>query len=64
MYRSACVKEFEIILEQADKLLRKYLKVYGKKFAEYTLKLLPGFIADAIILETAIGKHLNRVRND
>ena len=26
MYRSACVKEFEIILEQAGKLLRKCLK--------------------------------------
>lgn len=28
MYRSACVKEFEIILEQAGKLLRKCLKPY------------------------------------
>ncbi|WP_448215727.1 nucleotidyltransferase substrate binding protein [Endozoicomonas sp. 2B-B] len=111
MYRSACVKEFEIILEQAGKLLRKCLKDfahspkainrlvfkevfrqagqhsllsieeverwliyrdnrnttahdYGKKFAEYTLKLLPDFIADAIILETAIGQHLKRVRDD
>lgn len=29
MYRSACVKEFEIILEQAGKLLRKCLKDYS-----------------------------------
>ncbi|WP_422138243.1 nucleotidyltransferase substrate binding protein [Endozoicomonas sp. ALC020] len=111
MYRSACVKEFEIILEQAGKLLRKCLKDfahspkainrlvfkevfrqagqhsllsveeterwliyrdnrnntahdYGKKFAEYTLTLLPGFIADAITLEKAIVQHLGRVRDD
>lgn len=28
MYRSACIKEFEIILEQSGKLLRKLLKPY------------------------------------
>lgn len=28
MYRSACIKEFEIILEQCGKLLRKTLKPY------------------------------------
>jgi nucleotidyltransferase substrate binding protein (TIGR01987 family) len=28
MYRSACIKEFEIILEQGGKLLRKALKPY------------------------------------
>jgi len=28
MYRSACVKEFEIILEQSGKLMRKMLKPY------------------------------------
>lgn len=28
MYRSACIKEFEIILEQSGKLLRKILKHY------------------------------------
>jgi len=28
MYRSACVKEFELILEQSGKLLRKALKPY------------------------------------
>ncbi len=28
MYRSACVKEFEIILEQSGKLLKKRLKPY------------------------------------
>lgn len=28
LYRSACVKEFEIILEQSGKLLRKSLKPY------------------------------------
>ncbi|TAH27768.1 MAG: nucleotidyltransferase, partial [Cytophagales bacterium] len=28
MYRSACVKEYEIIIEQCGKLLRKCLKPY------------------------------------
>lgn len=28
IYRSACIKEFEIILEQSGKLLRKILKPY------------------------------------
>lgn len=28
LYRSACIKEFEIILEQSGKLLRKLLKPY------------------------------------
>ena len=28
MYRSACIKEFEIIVEQSAKLLRKVLKPY------------------------------------
>ena len=28
MYRSACVKEFEIILEQSGKLVKKFLKPY------------------------------------
>jgi hypothetical protein len=28
MYRSACIKEFEIILEQSGKLLRKALKPF------------------------------------
>lgn len=28
MYRSACIKEFEIILEQSGKLLKKLLKQY------------------------------------
>ncbi|TAE38730.1 MAG: nucleotidyltransferase [Sphingobacteriales bacterium] len=28
MYRSACIKEFEIILEQSGKLLRKVLSTY------------------------------------
>lgn len=111
MYRSACVKEFEIILEQAGKLLRKCLKDfahspkavdrmvfkeafrqaaqhdlltleqaerwlkyrdnrnntahdYGKKFAEYTLQLLPGFIKDAAALEQSVSKHAKRVADD
>ncbi len=28
LYRSACIKEFEIILEQSGKLLRKLLNPY------------------------------------
>ena len=94
LHRAACVKEFELVLEQSGKLLRKRLAPYfasnrqvdrlvfkdlfrhaakhglidgdaaerwlryrdnrnqtahdyGSGFAEATLKLLPGFIADA-----------------
>lgn len=107
IYRAACVKEFELALEQSGKLLKKRLRPYfasnrhadrlnfkdcfrhaakhglismeacerwltyrdnrnstahdyGEKFAEATLKLLPGFIVDArelagIIAESADG---------
>ena len=94
IYRAACVKEFELVLEQSGKLLRRRLGAffasnrqadrlafkdlfrhaakhglmapeaverwfqyrdnrndtahnYGEGFAETTLKLLPGFVADA-----------------
>ena len=111
MFRSACVKEFEIILEQSGKLLRKCLKDfahspkavdrlvfkevfrqaaqyslltleeverwliyrdnrnstahdYGKKFAEQTKALLPGFIEDAKRLERAIQSHVKGQADD
>ena len=101
IYRAACVKEFELVLEQSGKLLRKRLAEflasnrqadrlsfkdlfrhaakhglmepeaverwflyrdnrndtahdYGEGFAEATLKLLPGFIADAKALADRI----------
>lgn len=101
IFRAACVKEFELVLEQGGKLLRKRLAAffasnrqadrlvfkdlfrhaakhdligagaaerwllyrdnrnktahdYGKDFAEATLRLLPGFIADARALASAI----------
>jgi nucleotidyltransferase substrate binding protein (TIGR01987 family) len=41
MYRSACIKEFEIILEQSGKLLKKVLKPYlhsAKAADELTFK--------------------------
>lgn len=55
MYRSACIKEFEIILEQSGKLLRKLLKPYfhssaatDKLFFKDVFRnaLLRGVIAD------------------
>ena len=101
LHRAACVKEFELVLEQSGKLLRKRLAPYfasnrqadrlvfkdlfrhaakhglidsdaverwlryrdnrnqtahdyGSGFAEATLKLLPGFIADASALADVI----------
>ena len=101
IYRAACVKECELVLEQSGKLLRKRLAAffvsnrqadrlafkdlfrhavkhglmspeaverwflyrdnrndnahdYGEGFAETTLKLLPGFIADAKALADMI----------
>jgi hypothetical protein len=41
IYRSACIKEFEIILEQSGKLLRKVVKAYlhsAKAADELTFK--------------------------
>ncbi len=41
IYRAACVKEFEIILEQSGKLLKKRLKAYfssGKEVDQLTFK--------------------------
>lgn len=55
MYRSACIKEFEIILEQSGKLLRKVLKPYfhsAKAVDQLTFKdvfrnaVLRGLISD------------------
>lgn len=101
IYRAACVKQFELVLEQSGKLLRKRLRPwfagnrqadrlafkdlfrhaarhglidaqtcerwlryrdnrndtahdYGEDFAEQTLKLLPGFLADARALAAVI----------
>ena len=101
IYRAACVKEFELVLEQSGTLLRKRLAEffasnrqvdrlafkdlfrhaakhgllesdaverwlsyrdnrnttahdYGERFAEATLALLPGFIADAQALADII----------
>lgn len=101
LHRAACVKEFELVLEQSGKLLRKRLTPYfasnrqvdrlafkdlfrhaakhgliecdtverwfryrdnrnqtahdyGSGFAEATVKLLPGFIADANALADVI----------
>ena len=101
LHRAACVKEFELVLEQSGKLLRKRLAPYfasnrqadrlmfkdlfrhaakhglidadaverwlryrdnrnqtahdyGSGFAEATLKLLPGFIADANALADVV----------
>lgn len=107
IYRAARVKEFELVLEQSGKLLRKRLAAffasnrqvdrlafkdlfrhaakhglispevverwflyrdnrndtahdYGEGFAEATLKLLPGFIADA----KALAEMIDEVDND
>ena len=101
VFRAACVKEFELVLEQSGKLLRKRVRPwfasnrqadrlvfkdvfrhaakyglidteacerwlryrdnrnhtahdYGAGFAESTLKLLPGFLADAKALADMI----------
>jgi len=101
IFRAACVKEFELVLEQSGKLLRKRLAAffasnrqadrlvfkdlfrhaakhglldcdtverwlqyrdsrndtahdYGEDFAETTLRLLPGFLADAKALADVI----------
>ena len=106
IYRAACVKEFELSLEQSGKLLKKRMRPYfasnrqadrlnfkdcfryaakhglismeacerwliyrdnrnitahdyGEHFAEATLKLLPGFIADARELADIIAESVD-----
>jgi nucleotidyltransferase substrate binding protein (TIGR01987 family) len=54
IYRAACVKEFEIILEQAGKLLKKCLKPYfatSKKVDELTFKDVFRYAAKHGLLE-------------
>jgi len=53
VFRAACVKEFELVLEQSGKLLKKRLKPYFASSRQVDrlmfkgLALLPGFLADA-----------------
>lgn len=49
IYRAACVKEFELVLEQSYTA-----HDYGEDFAEATLRLLPDFIRDAKALAATI----------
>ena len=51
VFRAACVKEFELILEQ-DR--NETAHGYGEQFAEATLRLLPTFISDARALVDVI----------
>ena len=106
VFRAACVKQFELVLEQSGRLLQKRLRSwfanhkqadrltfkdvfrhaakhallpadacerwlryrdnrnttahdYGERFAEATLKLLPGFIADANALADVVEEPAN-----
>ena len=53
VFRSACVKEFELIVEQCERWFNyrdhrnDTAHLYGKDFAEKTLPLLPQFAIDA-----------------
>lgn len=54
IYRAACVKEFEIILEQARKLLKKCLKPYfatAKQVEQLTFKDIFRYAAKYGLLE-------------
>ena len=56
MYRSACIKEFEIILEQCGKLLRKVLKPYfytaKAVYSLYFKEIFKQCVIRSIITET------------
>jgi len=45
-------------------LILRSLATLAKKFAEYTLQLLPNFIADATALAQSVTNHTQRMAND
>jgi nucleotidyltransferase substrate binding protein (TIGR01987 family) len=49
MYRSACIKEFEIILEQTGKLLRRILKPYFHSPGEVDKLIFKDVIRNAVL---------------
>lgn len=49
MYRSACIKEFEIILEQRGKLLRKVLKPYFHSSKEVDKLIFKDIFRQAVL---------------
>jgi nucleotidyltransferase substrate binding protein (TIGR01987 family) len=49
IYRSACIKEFEIILEQSGKLLRKMLKPYFHSSAAVDKLIFKDLFRNAVL---------------
>lgn len=67
IYRAACVKEFEIILEQAGKLLKKCLKPYfatAKQVDQLTFKDIFRYAAKYGLLEMEEAERWLRYRDN
>jgi nucleotidyltransferase substrate binding protein (TIGR01987 family) len=60
MYRSACIKEFEIILEQSGKLLRKVLKPYFHSSKEVDKLYFKDIFRQALLRSIISAEHCER----
>ena len=60
MFRSACIKEFEIILEQAGKLLRKALKPYFHSPKEVDRMVFKNVFRNAVLRDLITDEQCER----
>lgn len=60
MFRSACIKEFEIILEQAGKLLRKALKPYFSSPREVDRMIFKNVFRNAVLRDLITDEQCER----
>jgi nucleotidyltransferase substrate binding protein (TIGR01987 family) len=60
IYRSACIKEFEIILEQAGKLLRKAIKPYFHSPKEVDRMVFKNVFRNAVLRDLITDEQCER----
>ena len=60
MFRSACIKEFEIILEQAGKLLRKAIKPYFHSPKEVDRMVFKNVFRNAVLRDLITDEQCER----
>jgi len=60
MFRSACIKEFEIILEQAGKLLRKAIKPYFHSPKEVDKMVFKNVFRNAVLRDLITDEQCER----
>jgi hypothetical protein len=63
IYRSSCIKEFEIILEQAGKLLRKAIKPYFHSHKEVDKMVFKNVFRNAVLRDLLTDEQCERWLN-